>query len=120
MKSNQKLLALLIFLLLLILLFLVPSDLTAIVFKRIQLDTLGHIIGFFGLTYLLVTFIKLPLINTVICLFLYSALTEISQYYLGFRNGELVDVIADIVGISLFAVMRWLFLLYSKPQYAKT
>jgi VanZ family protein len=64
--------------------------------------------------------LRLPLFNTVICLFFYSALTEFSQYYLGFRRGEFIDFIADVVGISLFAVCQWLFTLYKKHQGIKS
>ena len=120
MKSNIQLLSLLISALLLVLFFFVPEQLKTTIINKIQLDSIGHLIGFFGLTWILVGILKLPLFNTVICLFFYSALTELSQYYLGFRRGEFMDVIADVVGISLFAVCQWLFGLYRKPQGIKS
>lgn len=119
MKRYHQLLLFFIFLLFLVLMFFIPADLKASVINKIKIDTVGHIIGFFGLTWILVGFIKLPLINTVICLFFYSALTEFSQYYLGFRSGEFFDFIADIVGISLFAFFQWLQIVYRGSKSAK-
>jgi VanZ family protein len=119
MKSRIKLLIILISLLILVPFFLIPSDLKMEVLNKIQIDTVGHIIGFFGLSWILVRLIKLPLVNTVICLFFYSALTELSQYYLGFRSGEFFDFVADVVGISLFAILQWLIAVYGKPQGLK-
>jgi len=116
MKRYLQLLFVMIFLLVLMLLFFIPADLKTAVMNKMQIDTVGHIIGFFGLTWILVGILKLPVINTVICLFFYSALTEVSQHYLGFRNGEFADFIADIVGISLFAVCHYSLAVYVKPQ----
>jgi VanZ family protein len=99
-----------------VLFFYIPEQLKDFFINKIQIDTVGHVIGFFGLTWLLVGLIKLPLLNTVMCLYFYSALTELSQYYLGFRNGEFVDVVADVIGVSLFAICHWLHALYHKPQ----
>jgi VanZ family protein len=120
MKSHIKLLIILISLLILVPLFLIPSELKMEVLNNIQIDTVGHIIGFFGLTWVLVRVFKLPLLNTVICLFFYSGLTELSQYYLGFRSGEFFDFVADVVGISLFGIFQWLLVIYGKPQHLKS
>ncbi|MFT6899984.1 MAG: VanZ family protein [Colwellia sp.] len=119
MKHYIQLLIILVFLLVLALIFLIPNDLKTTIISKIQIDTIGHIIGFFGLTWILVGLMKLPLINTVICLFFYSALTELSQYYLGFRSGEFFDFVADVVGISFFAVLQWIFVLYQHPKGIK-
>jgi VanZ family protein len=119
MKSHITLLIVLISLLIFLPLLLMPNDLKMAVLDKIQIDTVGHIIGFFGLTLILVRLIKLPLVNTVICLFFYSALTELCQYYLGFRSGEFFDFIADVVGVSLFAIFQWLLIVYGKPQRLK-
>ena len=116
MKNHILLLIILASLLILMPLFLIPGDLKTDVLNKIQIDTVGHIIGFFGLTAILVRLLKLPLSNVVLCLFFYSALTELSQYYLGFRSGEFFDFVADIVGISLFAFVQWLINIYGKPQ----
>jgi len=116
MKNRIRLISILILLFCLILMSLIPEQLKDIFINKIQIDTVGHIFGFFGLTWILVRLVKLPLFNTVICLYFYSVLTELSQYYLGFRNGEFVDVIADVVGVSLFAITHWLHAFYHKPQ----
>jgi hypothetical protein len=116
MKSHITFLIILISLLIFVPLVLMPSDLKMALLNKIQIDTIGHIIGFFGLTLIVVRVIKLPLINTVICLFFYSALTELCQYYLGFRSGEFFDFIADVVGVSLFAIFQWLLIFYGNPQ----
>jgi|TARA_B110000211_G_scaffold78149_3_gene91670 VanZ family protein len=42
----------------------------------------------------------------------YGALTEIGQYYLGFRSAQLSDFISDLIGIALFAIIRWSILMY--------
>ena len=42
----------------------------------------------------------------------YGALTELGQYYLGFRSGQLSDFISDLIGISLFGIIRWSILMY--------
>lgn len=72
-----------------------------------EIDFIGHFLGFFFLTFLIKSLIKLPLFNLAICLIVYSALTEVSQYYLGFRNGEFRDFIADALGIGLFVVIYY-------------
>ena len=119
MKSNRQLLAILILSLMLVLFFFIPSELSLLVMRKIKIDTYGHIIGFFGLSWILIGLIKLPLINTVICLFFYSAITELSQYYLGFRSGEFFDFVADVVGISLFAILQWSLIVYGKHHRLK-
>ena len=73
------------------------------------LDGLGHIIGFLFLCWLVHTWLKLSLVVTALTLTLYAALTELGQYYLGFRNGEFRDFIADVLGILLFVLLRWLY-----------
>jgi VanZ family protein len=78
-----------------------------------------NIIGFFGLSWVLVGIVKLPMVNSLICLFIYSALTEIGQYYLGFRSGEFADFLADIAGIVLFIILHWFFIVYGKRFFKK-
>jgi VanZ family protein len=73
-------------------------------------DSVGHCVGFFFLTWILSSLIKHSLFNLTLCLILYSALTEVGQYYLGFRNGEFRDFIADTLGIGLFVMIRYIFM----------
>jgi VanZ family protein len=117
MKSTLQLLLMLILSLILILFFFIPSELSASILNKIQIDTFGHIIGFFGLSWALIGLLKLPLVNTVICLYFYSALTEIAQYYLGFRSGQFFDFVADVFAISLFATLQWSLIVYGKKQH---
>jgi len=92
------------------------EDVRTLVFQLNKLDSLGHFIGFFGLTWILNSFLKLPLFNLVLCLILYSALTEIGQSYLGFRNGEFRDFFADFLGILAFVIIKWCMIVYGKKE----
>lgn len=97
---------------------LLPAELKKIVFRSPQIDTIGHFIGFFVLAWLVHSLIKLTLVETLITLSFYGALSELGQYYLGFRNGEFSDFFADITGISLFILLKLLYLAYKK-NYGK-
>ena len=101
---------------------LLPTELKKIVFRSPQIDTIGHFIGFFILAWLVHSLIKLTLTETFITLVFYGALSELGQYYLGFRNGELSDFFADIAGIGLFILLKLLYLAYKKnciPPFTK-
>lgn len=112
MKSQQHLLLFLVFLILVIFTSLVSHDLQAIWFRGTRLDSIGHMVGFFGLTWLLQGVFKFPLIPLSMCLIFYAALTEIGQWYLGYRNAEMSDFIADVVGITAFVALKWLKIMY--------
>lgn len=92
------------------------EDVRTIVFQLTKIDSIGHFIGFFCLTWVLSSLLKLPLFNLALCLVLYSALTEVGQYYLGFRNGEFRDFVADIIGIGLFVLIKWFVVVYGKKE----
>ena len=92
------------------------DDLRAIVFRGTQLDSIGHIISFFLLTWLLNGIAKLPYINCIIVISVYAALTEFGQFYLGFRNGEVSDFFSDLVGMSLFLILRQSVKLYRQRK----
>ena len=111
MKNRHHFLFLLIVLLSLCSLIF-SNDLRTIIFEQVKIDSIGHFIGFFCLSLLLNSLLKLPLFNTVICLIFYAALSEIGQYYLGFRNGEFRDVVADILGVLLFTLLKWTYVVY--------
>jgi len=99
---------------------LLPAALKKIVFRSPQIDTIGHFIGFFVLAWLVHSLIKLTLVETLITLSFYGALSELGQYYLGFRNGEFSDFFADIAGISLFILLKSLYLIYKKACIKKS
>ena len=95
------------------------SEIRSIVFKNTQIDTIGHFIGFFCLTWLLSSFVKLPTQALVLALVAYAALTELGQYYLGFRNAEMKDFIADLIGIFLFLLFKWIWVVYGRKLVNK-
>jgi hypothetical protein len=91
---------------------LLPEAIKKLIFRSPQIDTIGHFIGFFILTWVASSIIKLSLFNTLITLFFYSALSELGQYFLGFRNAEFSDIFADIAGISLYIFLKYTYLRY--------
>ncbi len=87
-----------------------PELLRKRIFQFPENDTIGHLTSFFILTLVSHSIIKLSLPFCVPLLIFYGALTEIGQSFLGYRSGELGDFIADVVGISLFVLAKWLYL----------
>lgn len=116
MNRHFQLLIVLIILVISFSAYFIFDDLRAIVFRGTQIDSIGHMTSFFLLTWLLNGIAKLPLINCMITISLYAALTEFGQYYLGFRNGEISDFFADLVGMSLFALLRWAVTIYRQNR----
>jgi|TARA_B110000091_G_scaffold166110_1_gene177543 VanZ family protein len=109
--KRHHFLLLLIFLLSLMALFF-STEVKTVVFKHTALDSIGHFIGFFCLSLLLNYILKFPLLVTTCCLALYAVLSEVGQDYLGFRNGEFRDVVADIIGILSFAFLKCFYSYY--------
>ncbi|MFD2164702.1 VanZ family protein [Thalassotalea euphylliae] len=95
------------------------SELRNILFVNPKVDAYGHFIGFFILAWVLSSFLKLPTWPLVISLIAYAALSELGQYYLGFRNGEVKDFIADVIGIFCFFFLKWVWLVYGHTIKAK-
>jgi VanZ family protein len=93
---------------------LLPIELKKVIFRSPQIDTIGHFISFFILAWLIHSLMKLTLLETLITLSFYGALSELGQYYLGFRNGELSDFYADVTGVGLFILLKLLYLIYKK------
>ncbi|GAA6172244.1 hypothetical protein NBRC116592_19140 [Colwellia sp. KU-HH00111] len=117
MKAQHHLIFFIIILTSAILLFfsselLLPDTLKKLVFRSPQIDTIGHFIGFFILTWVIASLLKMSLMVTFFTLSLYAALSELGQYYLGFRNGELSDFFADIAGITLYLLLKFSYLKY--------
>jgi VanZ family protein len=88
---------------------LLNAEIRRAVFRFPKIDTVGHFISFFSLTWVVHSLIKLPLKVTLITLIFYAGLTELGQAYLGFRTGELTDFLADIVGIVTFVLLKCLY-----------
>ena len=93
-----------------------PDTLRKHIFQFPEIDTIGHLTSFFILTWVSHSIIKLSLPLCVPLLIFYGALTEIGQYFLGYRSGELGDFIADVIGISLFVLVKWLYLNYFRKH----
>lgn len=91
---------------------LLPDTIKRLVFRSPQIDTIGHFIGFFVLTWLISSVIKLSLLSSLFTLSFYAALSELGQYYLGFRNAEFSDFFADIAGVSLYIFLKYTHLTY--------
>lgn len=83
-------------------------------YKHTRLDTTGHFISFFLLGALLHYLIKISLFVSCSCLIFYGALSELGQYYLGFRNAEFRDFYADTLGVLAFALLKWCIFLYQR------
>lgn len=96
-----------------------PDSLTRLVFRSTQIDTIGHFISFFVLTWFTISVIKLSLSITLITLIFYAALSELGQYYLGFRSGELSDFFADIAGVTLYILLKAFYVRYSVLRLKK-
>ncbi|MCW8834670.1 MAG: VanZ family protein [Colwellia sp.] len=124
MKARHHLLFFILLLIAACLLFfssalLLPTELKNAVFRSPQIDTIGHFIGFFVLAWLMHSILKTTLVSTFFSLSFYACLSELGQYYLGFRNGEFSDFFADIAGIALFILLKVLYLFYKKALLAK-
>jgi len=91
---------------------LLPDAIKKLIFRSPAIDTIGHFIGFFVLTWVVSSILKLSLLNSLFTLFFYAALSELGQYYLGFRNAEFSDFFADIAGISLYIFLKYTYLKY--------
>ncbi len=112
MKSRYHLLTLIVIVILFFCLYFISEDFRRVVFRSTEIDSIGHIISFFCLTWVLHSILKLPLFNTMLTVGFYGMLTELGQLYLGFRSAQMSDFISDIIGISLFGVIRWSILMY--------
>ena len=112
MKSRYHLSILAIIVILFFCLYFSSADFRRIAFRSAEIDSIGHIISFFCLTWVLHSILKLPLLNTMLTVAFYGVLTELGQYYLGFRSAQVSDFISDLIGIALFAIIRWSILMY--------
>lgn len=93
---------------------LIPIEFTKLFYKTPPIDTIGHFISFFLLTWLINSLLKVPMILTAITLVFYAVLTEIGQYYLVFRSAEFTDVLADTVGVFSFILIKLTYLQFMK------
>ncbi|TMM46010.1 VanZ family protein [Colwellia ponticola] len=97
----------------------VPDSWRKIIFQFPAIDTIGHLTSFFILTWVSHSVIKLSLPLCLMLLTFYAALTEVSQSLLGYRQGELGDFLADVLGICLFVLVKWLYFSFFKKDLTK-
>lgn len=93
-----------------------PDSIRKRIFQFPEIDTIGHLTSFFILTWVCHSVIKLSLSICMPLLIIYGALTEIGQSFLGYRSGAFGDFFADIIGISLFVLIKWLYRSYCKSS----
>ncbi len=79
-------------------------------FYTIKIDTFGHFISFFLLTWVLHSLLKFHLPTLIFTLIIYGGLTELGQLYLGFRNAEFNDFLADISGVLFFTLLKFSYI----------
>lgn len=115
--KNRHYLLLVLFLILSSILFILSGNHANSIVESTGIDSVGHLIGFFALTWVFHTVLRLELINTAICLIIYAGISELGQHYLGFRNGEFRDVVADIFGILLFVLIKWCYVVIGNKAY---
>ncbi|MFT6193768.1 MAG: VanZ family protein [Cognaticolwellia sp.] len=120
MKSRYHLSILAIIVMLFFCFYFSSEDLRRLVFRSTEIDSIGHIISFFCLTWVLHSILKLPLFNTMLTVAFYGILTELGQYYLGFRSAQVSDFISDLIGIALFGFIRWAILIYRNRSSNKS
>lgn len=120
MKSRYHLSILAIIVMLFFCFYFSSEDLRRMVFRSTEIDSIGHIISFFCLAWVLHSILKLPLLNTMLTVAFYGILTELGQYYLGFRSAQVSDFISDLIGIALFGLIRWAILIYRNRSSNKS
>lgn len=91
-----------------------PDPIRKRLFQMPAIDTIGHLTSFFLLAWVCHSVLKLSLTLCVPLLTFYAALTEVGQSFLGYRKGEFSDFIADVVGVLLFVLIKWLYSRYFK------
>jgi len=97
-----------------------PDTLRKRIFHFPEIDTIGHLTSFFILTWVCHSIIKLSLPLCIPLLIFYGALTEIGQSFLSYRSGQIGDFIADVIGISLFVIAKWLYVSFFRKNISRT
>ena len=72
-------------------------------------DKWTHFLAFAVLTLLLRFAYRITILQTVFFLFLYGVFIEVSQYFTPNRCAEILDVVADMIGIAIGGVLHMLF-----------
>ncbi len=69
------------------------------------LDKTGHFLGFLFLFWLIDSVLRIKLRVTFLGLVIYAAFTELGQYYLSYRTGQVSDFIADVIGCCCYFII---------------
>ena len=84
-------------------------------------DKAQHALGFFGLTVLgLLAYPQKPLLRMAVYFVALGGLIEVAQWASGWRQGDLLDLLADTLGIGIAVVLWWAWQLWfsrSKPSF---
>lgn len=81
-----------------------------------HLDKVGHLGSFFGLTLLSYLAFRPKWYQIVASLGAYALLIELVQAKLPYRSASTADFIADMLGVTLFYGLLWLYRKYQKTQ----
>lgn len=84
-------------------------DILAFLHKHHLFDKSGHFLGFLALTAITHKLLRLELMTIVVCMIIYSGLTEIGQWLLGYRSGQWLDFVANFIGCLSYALLFKLF-----------
>jgi len=96
-----------------------PNSVRKHIFQFPEIDTIGHLTSFFILTWVCHSIIKLSLLLCIPLLIFYGALTEIGQSFLSYRSGQWGDFVADVIGICLFVIAKWVYISYFRSSVKK-
>lgn len=98
-----------------------PLDELLELFKRhVRVDTIGHFLGFFILAWVIHSLINISLFKTALIITVYAVLSELGQFYLGYRSGEINDTIADITGVLFFILIKKSYIFTQSPTVIDT
>lgn len=93
-----------------------PDSIRKHIFQFPAIDTIGHLTSFFIITWVCHSVIKLSLLLCIPLLIFYAGLSEIGQDLIGFRSAQLGDFIADIIGITLFVIAKWIYVTFYRKN----
>lgn len=71
-------------------------------------DKAQHALGFLGLTGLgLLAYPQKPLLRMAVYFVVLGGLIEVAQWASGWRQGDLLDLLADTLGVGMAVVLWW-------------
>lgn len=109
MKSKSLVLKLILFIAILVISYLVFSRPTYSQNTIPYFDKIGHISSFFILTGLTYLAFRPHWVIIFSIMAGYGILIEVIQYFIPYRGAEVADVIADLSGVVLFYLVRFIY-----------